>query len=180
MAEDEKDVPLAPWVRLMEEARVSRGLRLLHQVLWFILLLLIVPAVVLFVVGFAVGGTTLEIGIPLLVVIVVLMMAATGHRRHLIAKVRWLDGTVTFRTVEPGTVGDDGQYVVCQVTLRPYTHITRVATTVGPLDAQHLVVGATMRCLIDRNDTFRMLRVFPYASPEHALPSGRVLKFHKA
>ena len=180
MGDADDDPPLVPWVQLMKEAGVSRGLRLFHQVVWWILLLLIVPAVVLLVVGFAVGGTTLEIGIPLLVIIVALMVAATGHRRHLIAKVRWLDGTVTFRTVEPGTVGDDGQYVVCQVTLRPSTHITRVATTVGPMDAQHLVVGATMRCLIDRNGSFRVLRVFPYAKAEHALPTGRVLKFHKA
>jgi hypothetical protein len=62
--------------------------------------------------------------------------AGTGYnswrKRRLIAKVRWLDGTVTFRMVEPGGVGDDGRYVVCRVTLGPPTKITRVVTTVGP------------------------------------------------
>jgi hypothetical protein len=37
-------------------------------------------------------------------------------------------------------------------------HITRVATTVGPLDAQHLAVGGTMRCLIDCTNSFNILR----------------------
>jgi hypothetical protein len=49
-----------------------------------------------------------------------------------------------------------------------------------PMDAQHLVVGATMRCLIDRNDGFNPLHVFPYAGPDTALPWGRVPKFDKA
>jgi hypothetical protein len=36
-----------------------------------------------------------------------------------------------------------------------------------------------MRCLIDRYDSVKPLRVFPYATPDAQLPSGRVLKFHK-
>jgi hypothetical protein len=168
------------WEGLMKEAGVSTWLRRFHMVLWYLLLLLIIAAVGLTVVGTFVGGTLRQIGPPLLVSVVVLMVAATWHRRHLIAKVRWLTGTVTFRTVEPGGTGDDGQYVVCQVTVRPPTNITRVSTTVGPLDAQQLVAGATMRCLIDRNEGFKPLRVFPYARPDEALPSGRVLKFRKA
>jgi len=178
VADDNKEV--YAWEGLMKEAGVSPWLRRFHMILWYVLLLLIILAVALTVIGIFVGGTLLEIGLPLLVSVVVLMVAATWHRRYLIAKVRWLAGTVTFRTVEPGGTGEDGQYVVCQVTVRPPTNITKVSTTVGPLDAQQLVAGATMRCLIDRNDGFKPLRVFPYAKPDAALPSGRVLKFRKA
>ena len=108
-----------------------------------------------------------------------------GQRRlhaivSLVDKVRWQEGTVAFRTVEPGDVGEDGQLVTCRVTVRPPANISRVATMVGPMDAERLVVGATMRCLIDRMDGMTPLRVFPYARPEAVLPSGRVLKFRKA
>lgn len=179
MAEDGTDVEPA-WMSLMEEAGVSPSLRRFHTVLWYLLLLFGVVTAVLAVVGFFVGGTLLVVGLALFGSLVVVMIASSMHRQYLIAKVRWLDGTVTFRTVEPGGVGEDGQYVVCQITLRPPTNLTRVATTIGPLDAQHLVVGATMRCLIDRADGFKVLRVYPYAKPDTALPSGRMLQFHKA
>jgi hypothetical protein len=33
---------------------------------------------------------------------------------------------------------------------------------------------------IDRNEGITPLHVFPYAKPDTALPSGRVLKFYKA
>lgn len=181
MAEDGTDVEGPAWMSLMEEAGVSPGLRRFHTVLWFVLLVLSVVTVVLAVVGFFVGGTLLAVGLALFGSAVVVMIAASMHRQYLIAKVRWLDGTVTFHSVEPGGVGEDGQYVVCQIALRPPTnHLTRVATTIGPLDAQHLVVGATMRCLIDRADGFKVLKVFPYAKPDTTLPSGRMLQFHKA
>jgi hypothetical protein len=180
VAEDGTDVEPA-WISLMAEAGVSPGLRRFHMVLWFVLLLLGVALAVLVVVGFFVGGTLLVVGLALFGTAVVVMIAAYMHRQYLIAKVRWLDGTVTFRTVEPGGVGEDGQYVVCQIMLRPPTNnLTRVATTIGPLDAQHLVVGATMRCLIDRADGFKVLRVYPYAKSDTTLPSGRMLQFHKA
>jgi hypothetical protein len=42
------------------------------------------------------------------------------------------------------------------------------------------VGGGTMRCLIDRTNSFNVLRVFPYAQPDAKLPSGRMLKFHRA
>ena len=93
---------------------------------------------------------------------------------------RWQDGTVTFRTVEPGNVGESGQRVDCEVELSPQWSLSRVYTTVGPLDAERIAVGATMRCLIDRMETLIALRAFPYAQPEVPLPSGRELKFFRA
>jgi len=42
------------------------------------------------------------------------------------------------------------------------------------------VVGAMMRCLIDRIGTRTVLRAFPYAPPNVPLPSGRELKFSRA
>jgi hypothetical protein len=99
--------------------------------------------------------------------------------RRQLKDVRWQEGTVTFRTVEPGFVGESGQRVDCEVELNPTGRITRVYTMVGPIDTQRLVVGATMRCLIDRYE-FTVLRAFPYAQPDAPLPSGRELKFSKA
>ena len=178
MAEDEE---VYAWKRLMVEAGVSPRLRHLHDVLWTVLLLLFVAAVALIVVGIVVGiffdGTLLYIGFALFGTAFVLMLAASAHRWHLIREVRWAEGTVTFLTVEPGGLSEDGQYVECRVRLNPPSDITRVATQVGPLDAERLAVGGTMRCLIDRNDGFKPLRVFPYAAPDAPLPSGRVLKF---
>jgi uncharacterized membrane protein YfcA len=179
-----EDGEVYAWKHLMVEAGVSPRLRRFHDNVWTMLLLLFVVAVALIVIGFFVfifaDGTLLAIAIALFVITVVAMVAATLHRQHLIAHVRWLDGTVTFHTVEPGGMTEDGQYVVCRVTTHPPTDITRVGTTIGILDAQHLAVGGTMRCLIDRNDGFNPLRVFPYAQPGSPLPSGRELTFQKA
>jgi len=165
------------WLELMEEAGVSPARRRVHARLWLVMMLLTVAAIALSVVSIFVRGALVEIGLASLVAAGALWFTTFWWRRHVIAKIRWLDGTVTFRSVEPGEVGDDGQYVVCRVTLRPPVDITRVATTVGPLDAQHLAVGGTMRCLIDRTNSFNVLRVFPYAQPDAKLPSGRMLKF---
>lgn len=180
MAEDGE---VYAWKRLMVEAGVSPRLRRFHENLWLMLLLLFAVAVALIVIGFFVfifaDGTLLAIAITLFVITVAAMIAATLHRQHLIAHFRWLDGTVTFHTVQPGEMTENGQYVVCHVTTHPPTDITRVATTIGILDAQHLAVGGTMRCLIDRNDGLNLLRAFPYAQPGSPLPSGRELTFHK-
>ena len=46
----------------------------------------------------------------------------------------------------------------------------RLATQVGPLDAELLSTGGIMRCLIDRHNIG--IRVFPYAAPDAQLPSG--------
>jgi hypothetical protein len=173
VAEDEE---VYAWKQLMVEAGVSPRLRRIHETLWLVLLLLFAVTVVLIVGGVVaavfVGPIPLLIAIALFAGVVASMIATTLHRNQLIAGVRWQEGTVTLQTVEPGRVGEDGQYVVCQVTVRPPIEITRVATTVGPMDVQHLVAGTTLRCFIDRNDGFEVLHVVP--------PSGRALKFHKA
>jgi hypothetical protein len=54
-----------------------------------------------------------------------------------------------------------------------------VAATIGPLDAERLVVGATMRCQINRLDFPIVFRAFPYAASDAELPSGRELIFIK-
>jgi hypothetical protein len=184
VVDDETGGEVFAWQRLMVEAGVSPRLRRFHNVLWYVLLLLIVAAVALVVVGFFVsmfsGSYMIYTALAVLAAVVVLMIVASLHRSHLIRAVRWTEGTVTFHTVEPQGVSEDGQYVVCQVTVHPPAGITRVGTYIGPLDAQRLVVGATMRCLIDRNDGFKPLRVFPYATPDAPLLSGRVLNFNKA
>jgi hypothetical protein len=180
VTDDGKGISGATWRGLMEEAGISRGQRRLHAIVSLILMVLLAVASALVVVGLFVGGTLPGIGGVLLVATIVLMIATALHRRRLVDKVRWQEGTVAFRTVEPGDVGEDGQLVTCRVTVRPPANISRVATMVGPMDAERLVVGATMRCLIDRMDGLAPLRVFPYARPEAVLPSGRVLKFRKA
>jgi hypothetical protein len=120
-------------------------------------------------------GVLIWIGLALFVGCAVVMAVM----RRKLKNVRWQEGAVRFRTVEPGLVGESGQQLVCEVELNPTGRITRVKTTVGPMDTQGLVVGATMRCLIDRYE-FIVLRAFPYAQPDAPLPSGRELKFSKA
>jgi hypothetical protein len=122
----------------------------------------------------------LRIGLTTFAVGAIAMILLSWWRRRLFATVRWQEGTVTFRSIEPGDVGEDGQYVVCRITATPPVTVTRVATRVGPLDAERLVVGATMRCRFDRASTLAVLRAYPYAKPDAPLPSGRALKFHKA
>ncbi len=164
----------------MEEAGVGPARRRLHFAVRLAALLLAAVAVAVIVVGFVMDGALVRIGLALLGGAILLLLATSWRRRYLIRKVRWADGTVTIRTVEPGEVGEDGQYVICRVHVNPPAKITRVATIVGPLDAERITVGATLRCLIDRAEGFSVLRVFPYAKPDVPLPSGRVLKFSKA
>jgi hypothetical protein len=156
---------------------------------------LAIAALVLLFVGFFVrpfvGFTVVWIGLALFGGAVVLGVATIPVRRR-IDEVRWQDGTVTIRTVEPGSVGESGQHVACEVelkptarvlyeaTLNPTARIAQVSATVGPLDTERLIVGATMRCLIDHLDSRIVLRAFPYAQPHAPLPSGRELKFRKA
>jgi hypothetical protein len=180
VTEDEGSDQRLPWLRLMEEVGISPLRRGFHLVLWAASMLLAIVAVVTTVVGIFVGVSMLEIAFSLIMAAVVVIFAANWWRRHLIRKVRWVEGTVTFRTIEPGGMGENGQYVKCQVRLDPPSTITRVATQVGPLDAERLSLGGTMRCLIDRLETFRFLRVYPYAPHDARLPYGRELKFHKA
>ena len=125
-------------------------------------------------------GAPIWIGPALFVGAAVVLVTLSRVRSRSIEKLRWQHGTVTFRTVEPGDVGESGQRVDCEVDLSPQRPFTRVYTTVGPLDAERLVVGASMRCLIDRMESLIALRVFPCAQPEAPLPSGRELKFFRA
>ena len=181
--------------RVMEEAGFSpAGWRAALAVSQTLRALGIAGLVVLFVGFFVtqfVGFAVVWIGLALLGGAVALGVAMIPWRRR-IEKVRWHDGTVTIRTVEPGRVGESGQRVVCEVELKPTARavyeaalnptarIARVSATVGPLDTARLIVGVTMRCLIDRLDTRIVLRAFPYAAPDAPLPSGRELRFRKA
>lgn len=167
------------WLTLMEEAGVSLARRRFHLILLVALVTLAIAAVVLIIVGVFVNSLLIWVGAALSVIAALGLVGSSWRRRQLIDTVRWEPGTVTFRTVEPGSVGENGQYVECDVTTDPLTDIHRVATTIGPLDAERMHVGTTMRCLIDRASTFNVLRVFPYAAPDATLPAGRVLKFHR-
>jgi hypothetical protein len=92
-----------------------------------------------------------------------------AHHRDF-EKVRWQDeGTVTFRTVEPGGVDDDVWHVDCEVKLNPAGRITRVRSVTG--DIRRVVVGVTMRCQFDRLEVHEF-RAFPDAGPDAPLPSG--------
>jgi hypothetical protein len=148
--------------RLMAEAGVSPALQLAQRVLAQTSRVLVFAGLALVAVGIAVGGKPLWIGLALAGGGVAVAIAVGWNALRLIDKVRWQDGTITIRTVEPGDVGEHGQRVVCEVELNPPPRIARVATTVGPLDARQLVVGATMRCRIDRIDFSSVLRAVPY------------------
>jgi hypothetical protein len=103
-------------------------------------------------------------------------------RFRTIDEVRWQEGTVTFRTVEPGKVDEEFGQVrfVCEIELNPTARITRVRTSFAPPVPKRLVVGKTMRCLIDRLDIDINLRVFPWVAKADApLPSGRELQFYE-
>ena len=117
---------------------------------------------------------------------------AADHSK--VEKVRWQEGTVTFRTVELGTLTEDGRDVNFEVELNPTGRITWVFTqlrqrysraeaysgveAMGMLKEKRLVVGATMRCLIDRIEDFAF-RAFPYAKPDAPLPYGDELLFYE-
>lgn len=164
-------------MRVREEAGISRAQWQVERVVAITLVVLCIAGITL---GFVGDGALMWIGIALFVAAALGLVTSSKIRGRSIEKVRWQDGTVTFRTVEPGNVGESGQRVDCEVELRPLQSFTRVYTTVGPLDAERIAVGATMRCLIDRMETLIALRAFPYAQPDVALPSGRELKFFRA
>jgi hypothetical protein len=157
----------------MVEAGVSPALTQAHGVLAQASRVLAAVGVVLAFVGFVVGGRLLSIGLTLAGVGVVVAAAAGLNALRVIDKVRWQDGTMRLRTVEPGGVGEHGQHVVCEVELNPPPRVARVTTTIGPLDARWLVVGATMHCRIDRSEFSSLLRACPYGS------SGRELDFRR-
>ncbi len=164
-------------MRVREEAGISRAQWQIERIVAITLVVLSIVGLTLLFVG---EGALMWIGIALFVSATVALVTLSRIRGRSIEKVRWQDGTVTFRTVEPGDVDESGQRVDCEVELNPPRNFTRVYTTVGPLDAERIVVGATMRCLIDRMETLIALRAFPYAQPDAPLPSGRALKFFRA
>ncbi len=165
---------------LMVEAGASPARLRFERAMGPTLSMLVVAGIALVVVGVVVGGALVWLGLAVFVGALALGAAVGWNRVRLIDKVRWQDGTVTFRTVEPGDVGENGQRVVCEVELNPPPRAARVATTVGPLDVERLVVGATMRCQFDRAEFPVVLRAFPYAASDAPLPSGRALAFRKA
>ena len=109
--------------RLLLEAGVSPARIRAERVLAKTLKLLTVVGIALSVVGIVVGGGLIWIGLALFVGAVVLVAAMGWNRLRVIDKVRWQDGTVTFRTVEPGDVGESGQRVDCEVELKPTARV---------------------------------------------------------
>jgi hypothetical protein len=95
-----------------------------------------------------------------------------------IEKGRWQEGTVTFRTIELGKQTEDGWYVDCEVELNPTGRISQVYEDVDSLHIHRVVIGATMRCLIDRTEEVAF-RAFPYAKPDAPLTSDNRLVFRE-
>ena len=157
----------------MAEAGASPGLVQAQRVLAQTSRVLAIAGIALAFVGLIVGGKLAWIGLWLAGAGIALAAAVLWNSLRVIDKVRWRDGTMTLRTVEAGSVGEHGQRVVCEVELNPPPRLARVATTVGPLDARWLVVGAKMRCRIDRSEFSSTLRAVPYDSP------GRELDFRR-
>ena len=164
-------------MRVRAEAGISRAQWQVERVVAITLVVLCIAGLTLCFVG---AGALMWVGIALFVGAAVTLVTLSKVRGRRLEKVRWQDGTVVFRTVEPGNVGESGQRVDCDVELSPQQSFSRIYTTVGPLDAERIAVGATMRCLIDRMETLIALRAFPYAQPDATLPSGRELKFFRA
>jgi hypothetical protein len=115
--------------------------------------------------------------------VLIFVRGVDDYRR--IEKVRWQEGTVTFRRVEPGAHyryhrGDSWRYYDCEVELNPTGRITWVHMDIkfwGTATARKkIVVGATMRCLVDRTHEVAF-RAFPWAEPDAPLPSGKKLLF---
>ena len=155
------------------------------------LLMLAVLGVAVFIAGLVFRHTTSWIwigGLALFFAGFVPIIAWVVADDRKIEKVRWQEGTVMFRKVAIED-HDGAKFVYCEVELNPNARITRVHTTVAPTPPgvmKRLVVGATMRCLIERPDMFALrvfpyaeLRVFPYAEPDAPLPSGRELRLRE-
>jgi hypothetical protein len=163
----------------MEEAGVGRAWRRLHVIVWRLLVATLLVAVLLTGIAFF-RTSLLSTGLSLLTAAAAGLIVVGGWRRYLVRAVRWKEGTVTIRKIEAGEVGENGQRVVCVVRANPPIDVTRVATTIGPLDAERLMLGGTMRCLVNRAGTMTVMKVYPYASDKAPLPSGRALKFRRA
>lgn len=171
----------ASLLRVRDEAGVNPAQRGRTSLVVFrTLLMLGALGIPVFIVGLVLRHTTSWIwigGLALFFGDFVLICAWLVADDRKIEKVRWQEGTVTFRTVEPGRETDYGPYYDCEVELNPTGRITWVHTDkeVWGLEERRrkrLVVGATMRCLIDRTEVVA-LRAFPWAEPDAPLPSSR-------
>jgi hypothetical protein len=165
--------------RLLDEAGVSRARQRTTRVVGRTLRVLAALGSAVFLVGVVVNdGAVWKVGLALFLGSFALMVPLTRARVREIEKVRWQDGTVTFRTVEFRGDDDDGWDVDCEVELNPPGRITRVSTAVSGTGRARFVVGATMCCQFDRTDD-REFRAFPDAGPEVPLPSGKKLSFRE-
>ena len=177
---DEKRARREARQRVEDDAGVSRAqMGRTKLVAGRTLVVLGVLGIAVFIVGLVFRHTTSWIwigGLALFGASVLPIFAMAVDEMRKIEKVRWQEGTVTFRTVEPGNRTEDGWYVDCEVELNPTGRITRVYGCIGYLGRKRLVVGATMRCLIDRTEAVA-LRAFPWAEPDAPLPSGDDLLF---
>src|ERR1700741_1661230 len=88
--------------RLLDEVGVGPAWQRTARGVARILSLLVVLGAGVFVVGLVAGGRLVWIGLALFVGSAVLWSVVVWAMLHKIAKVRWQEGTVTFRTVEPG------------------------------------------------------------------------------
>lgn len=179
MGDDETRTGLERWSALMEEAGVSRLWCRVHAIVWLFFVATAIVATLLTGIGFL-RTSLLGTGLSLLLAAVAGLIGVGIWRRYVVRAIRWQEGTVNIRKVIPGEVGEDGQRVVCVVRANPPVDVTRVATTVGPLDAERLMLGGTMRCLVNRAGTMTVMKVYPYASGKTPLPSGREWKFRRA
>ena len=172
-----KNMPGGNVYRLLDEVGVSRARQRTALIGERTLSLVAVLGVAVFVVGLVVGDGLVRIGLALFVGSAVLWSVVAWAMFRKIAKVRWQEGTVTFRTVEPGEHTEYGWRVDCEVELNPTGRITWVHTAKeiwgSALQEKRLVVGATMRCLIDRTGR-SAFRAFPWAKPDgDPLPRSR-------
>ena len=182
--------------RVEDEAGVSPAQRRAQmgrtkRVVGRTLLMLPVLGIAVFIAGLVFRHTTSWIWIVALAMVFlgfvpIVAYMVNYHRK--IEKVRWQEGTVTFRRVEPGfhskglvlIGGDSHQIYDCEVELNPTGRILWVhaANVLGrrATAKKGIRTGATMRCLIDRTHEVAF-RAFPWAEPDAPLPSGKKLLF---
>jgi protein-S-isoprenylcysteine O-methyltransferase Ste14 len=90
-------------MRVREEAGISRAQWQVERIVAVTLAALSVVGLTLLFVG---DGTLIWIGLALFVGAAAVLVTLSRVRNRSIEKVRWQHGTVTFRTVEPGDVGE--------------------------------------------------------------------------